>query len=108
MDVTVLQRMLAEDAAAGRTPLVVIADVGTPIAGHVDNVPRLQELCKAHDAWLHLRGHGLASLILPFQHNGHVYCFYIFLLFKQKYNSLFFIAFLFCIFLSTYRVSSEI
>lgn len=78
MDVAVLQRMLAEDAAAGRTPLVVIADVGTPIAGHVDNIPRLQELCKAHDAWLHLRGNGLASLILPFQHNGHVIIYFIF------------------------------
>lgn len=76
MDVAVLQRMLAEDAAAGRMPLVVIADVGTPIAGHVDNIPRLQELCKAHDAWLHLRGNGLASLILPFQHNGHVIIYY--------------------------------
>lgn len=76
MDVSILQRMLAEDAAAGRTPLLVIADVGTPIAGHTDNIARIQELCKAHDAWLHLRGHGLASLILPLhQHNGHVSLF---------------------------------
>lgn len=73
MDVSILQRMLAEDAASGRTPLLVIADVGTPIAGHTDNIARLQELCKAHNAWLHLRGHGLASLILPLnQHNSHV------------------------------------
>lgn len=37
---------------------------GTAIAGHVDNVLRLQELCKQHDIWLHLRGHSLAALAM--------------------------------------------
>jgi len=37
---------------------------GTTIAGHVDNVLRLQELCKQHDIWLHLRGHSLAALAM--------------------------------------------
>lgn len=73
MDISALQKMLAEDLTAGRTPLIVIADAGTPITGHVDNISRLHELCKAHDMWLHLRGHGLAALALPsHQHNGHV------------------------------------
>ncbi|KAB0793793.1 hypothetical protein PPYR_13413 [Photinus pyralis] len=65
MDVGALQKMLAEDVNAGRTPLIVIADAGTPIAGHVDNLLRLQDLCKLHDVWLHLRGHSLAALTLP-------------------------------------------
>lgn len=73
MDVAFLQKMLTEDIAAGRIPLIMIADAGTPVTGHVDNLPRLKELCKAHDIWLHLRGHSLAALALP-QHqvNGHV------------------------------------
>ncbi|KAK5641276.1 hypothetical protein RI129_009823 [Pyrocoelia pectoralis] len=71
MDVGALQKMLAEDINVGRIPLIVIADAGTPIAGHVDNLPRLQELCKLHDVWLYLRGHSLAALTLPLnQHNG--------------------------------------
>lgn len=73
MDVSLLQRMLSEDIAGGRVPLIVIADAGTPITGHCDNIVRIQELCKLHDVWLHLRGHSLAALALPqHQHNGHV------------------------------------
>lgn len=73
MDVTALQKMLAEDTSSSRIPLIVIADAGTPITGHIDNLARLQELCRAHDVWLHIRGHSLAALSLPLgQHNGHV------------------------------------
>lgn len=73
MDLGAFQKMLSDDAATGRTPLIVIADVGTPVTGHVDNITRLRELCKIHGAWLHLRGHGLAALALPnYQRNGHV------------------------------------
>ncbi|KAF2905078.1 hypothetical protein ILUMI_01106, partial [Ignelater luminosus] len=73
IDVASLQRMLTEDVNAGRTPLIVIADAGTPVTGHVDNLSRIQELCKTYDVWLHIRGHSLAALTLPVnQHNGHI------------------------------------
>lgn len=73
MDVSALQKMLADDVAAGRTPLIIIADAGTPVTGHVDNVTRIKELCKVHDTWLHVRGHSLAALTLPnHQRNGHI------------------------------------
>lgn len=73
MDVAALQRMLAEDVSCGRTPLLLIADAGTPITGHVDNISRMQELCNTYDIWLHLRGHSLAALALPLhQYNGQV------------------------------------
>ncbi|KAJ8927276.1 hypothetical protein NQ314_020279 [Rhamnusium bicolor] len=73
MDLSALQKMLADDVATGRTPLIVIADAGTPITGHVDNIPRIKELCKVHGAWLHIRGHSLAALALPnHQRNGHI------------------------------------
>ncbi|XP_063240985.1 pyridoxal-dependent decarboxylase domain-containing protein 1 isoform X2 [Bacillus rossius redtenbacheri] len=64
MDVAALERLMEEDAQGGRVPLVVLADAGTPVAGHTDSLPRLQELCRQHDAWLHLRGHSLAALAL--------------------------------------------
>lgn len=34
------------------------------IAGHVDNLARIQEVCEKHDVWMHLRGHNLAALVL--------------------------------------------
>ncbi|XP_017782097.1 PREDICTED: pyridoxal-dependent decarboxylase domain-containing protein 1 [Nicrophorus vespilloides] len=67
MDVAALQKMIAEDISAGRSPLLVVADAGTPITGHLDNMSRLQELCKENNIWLHLRGHSLAALALPLQ-----------------------------------------
>lgn len=73
MDLGALQKMLSDDSATGRTPLMVIADVGTPVTGHVDNISRIRELCKIHETWLHLRGHSLAALTLcNYQRNGHV------------------------------------
>ncbi|KAL1494379.1 hypothetical protein ABEB36_009987 [Hypothenemus hampei] len=65
MDVAALQKMLADDSVTGKTPLIVIADAGTPVTGHVDNIVRIRELCKAQNCWFHIRGHNLASLTLP-------------------------------------------
>ncbi|GFG32848.1 hypothetical protein Cfor_06346 [Coptotermes formosanus] len=64
IDVAALERLIEEDKAGNRIPVIVLADAGTTIAGHVDNVLRLQELCKQHDIWLHLRGHSLAALAM--------------------------------------------
>lgn len=73
MDVAALQKMLADDSVTGKVPLIVIADAGTPVTGHVDNIIRIKELCKAHDCWLHVRGHNLSALTLPnHSRNGHV------------------------------------
>ncbi|XP_047107062.1 pyridoxal-dependent decarboxylase domain-containing protein 1 [Schistocerca piceifrons] len=67
IDVAALERLMEEDAAGGRIPLIVLADAGTAVAGHADSVARIYELCRHHDAWLHLRGHGLAALALAAQ-----------------------------------------
>lgn len=62
MDISALEKIIASDIASSRTPLFVIADVGASVCGHVDNVQRLQEVCRANSVWLHCRGHTLASL----------------------------------------------
>lgn len=64
MDISALQKMIATDIAMNRTPLFVIGDVGASICGHVDNVQRLQEVCRANSIWLHCRGHSLAALAI--------------------------------------------
>lgn len=64
MDISALEKIIASDIASSRTPLFVIADVGASICGHVDNVRRLQEVCRTTLVWLHCRGHTLASLAI--------------------------------------------
>jgi threonine aldolase len=64
MDVAALERAIEDDKLVDKVPLLVLADAGTTIAGHVDNIARLQEVCRKHDVWLHLRGHSLAALAM--------------------------------------------
>lgn len=64
MDIASLERLLQEDLAAARTPLLLVAYAGSPITGQVDALPRLQEICKAHDLWLHVEGLSLSALSL--------------------------------------------
>ncbi|KAI5729112.1 hypothetical protein M8J77_025596 [Diaphorina citri] len=59
-----LETNVKEDAAAGKLPFFVLAEVGSSLNGHVDNVSLLQEICAKYNLWLHLRGHNLSSLAL--------------------------------------------
>ena len=45
---------IATDRAAGRTPMVVCANAGTPTRGAVDPLPALADICAAERVWLHV------------------------------------------------------
>lgn len=62
MDLSVLQKQIQNDVNAKRTPLIVIADVGSSMCGYVDNITKLCEICKTNNIWLHATGHALAAL----------------------------------------------
>lgn len=62
MDLSLLQKQIQTDLAANRTPLFVVADVGSSMCGYVDNLTRLQDICRTNNIWLHATGHGLAAL----------------------------------------------
>ena len=49
-----LAELLAADLAAGRTPALVVASVGTTGTGAVDPVGELAELAHRYGAWLHV------------------------------------------------------
>ena len=51
-----LRSAIAEDRAAGRPPLMVVATAGTTNTGTVDQLPELADLCAAQDLWFHVDG----------------------------------------------------
>ncbi|HEY3016540.1 MAG TPA: pyridoxal-dependent decarboxylase [Nocardioides sp.] len=54
MDVAALREALASDVAAGCTPLMVLAAVGTTSTGAIDPVTEIGPLTREYDAWLHV------------------------------------------------------
>ncbi|KAI1896042.1 hypothetical protein AGOR_G00090730 [Albula goreensis] len=66
MDVALLDRLIRDDIASGKLPLLLIANAGTQGAGHTDKLARLKELCDQHSMWLHVEGVNLATLALGY------------------------------------------
>ncbi|GLD61202.1 pyridoxal-dependent decarboxylase domain-containing protein 1 isoform X3 [Lates japonicus] len=64
MDVALLDKLIKEDVEAGKLPLLLIANAGTPGAGHTDKLGRLKDLCDQYNMWLHVEGVNLATLVL--------------------------------------------
>ncbi|XP_029293252.1 pyridoxal-dependent decarboxylase domain-containing protein 1 isoform X4 [Cottoperca gobio] len=64
MDVALLDKLIKEDIEAGKLPLLLIANAGTPGAGHTDKLARLKDLCDQYSMWLHVEGVNLATLAL--------------------------------------------
>jgi aromatic-L-amino-acid decarboxylase len=54
MDAGLLAEAITADVAAGVTPVMVVATVGTTSTTAIDPVPALGELCRRHGAWLHV------------------------------------------------------
>jgi aromatic-L-amino-acid decarboxylase len=54
MDADVLDRMLAEDRAAGAVPVLVCATVGTTSTAAIDPIRAVGEVCRRHGVWLHI------------------------------------------------------
>ncbi|XP_061567859.1 pyridoxal-dependent decarboxylase domain-containing protein 1 isoform X1 [Cololabis saira] len=64
MDVALLEKLIKEDTEAGKLPLLLIANAGTPGAGHTDKLSRLRDVCDQYNLWLHVEGVNLATLVL--------------------------------------------
>ncbi|XP_072549873.1 pyridoxal-dependent decarboxylase domain-containing protein 1 isoform X2 [Salminus brasiliensis] len=67
MDIALLDKLIRDDMETGKLPLLLIANAGTPGAGHTDKLSRLKELCVQYNVWLHVEGVNLATLVL-----GHI------------------------------------
>uniref|UniRef100_A0A0K0D1R1 Pyridoxal-dependent decarboxylase domain-containing protein 1 n=1 Tax=Angiostrongylus cantonensis TaxID=6313 RepID=A0A0K0D1R1_ANGCA len=58
------ERILNDDVAAGRRPLLVVAVVGSTILGQNDMVSKILENRKKHRFWIHIVGQAVAALTL--------------------------------------------
>lgn len=72
MDVSLLEAAIAEDRAAGRSLVAVVASAGTVSTGSIDPLQRLVDTCRKHGLWLHVDGaYGLgAALAAPEKFRG--------------------------------------
>ncbi len=55
-DLGSLAKLVEEDNAASKTPVLVIAYAGTPLTGHVDDIDAINDLCRENNMWLHIEG----------------------------------------------------
>jgi glutamate/tyrosine decarboxylase-like PLP-dependent enzyme len=62
-----LEQAIAQDRAAGKRPLAIVATAGTVNTGSVDPLPALADVAQRHGLWLHVDGAfgALAAMALP-------------------------------------------
>ncbi|NJD11578.1 MAG: amino acid decarboxylase [Gemmatimonadetes bacterium] len=66
MDVSTLERAIAEDRAAGVRPIAVVATLGTTSTTSIDPVLPIAEVCRREGLWLHVdAAYGGAGAVLP-------------------------------------------
>ncbi len=61
-----LERAIADDVAAGVTPVAVVATAGTTLTGAIDPLDLVADVCEARGIWMHVDGaYGLPAAALP-------------------------------------------
>lgn len=54
MSTTDLRARIGGARAAGQIPFCVVATAGTTVAGHIDPLPAIEQICREEDLWFHV------------------------------------------------------
>ena len=67
-----LEAAIAEDRKSGRTPLAIVASVGTVATGAIDPLPEIATIAESEELWFHVDGAfgALAALAVPEKFEG--------------------------------------
>ncbi|MCK5378427.1 MAG: cysteine synthase, partial [Acidobacteria bacterium] len=68
MDVACLERMIAEDRAAGFNPIMINATAGTTVLGAFDPLREIAEVASSENVWMHVDGALGGSVLLSEKH----------------------------------------
>jgi glutamate/tyrosine decarboxylase-like PLP-dependent enzyme len=68
MDNRHLEKVINEDAQAGKQPFIVVGTAGDVSTGAVDNMQGIADICKKYNCWFHVDGaYGIPAAIIPEQ-----------------------------------------
>jgi glutamate/tyrosine decarboxylase-like PLP-dependent enzyme len=66
LDLTSLEKMIAEDRQAGHLPFCIVGTAGTVNTGAIDPLDRLAEICRREKMWFHVDGaFGALAALVP-------------------------------------------
>ncbi len=71
MDAGGLKRMIADDRAAGHTPIMINATAGTTVLGAFDPLDQIAQVAEAEGVWMHVDG-ALGGSVLLSKKNRHL------------------------------------
>lgn len=71
LDPRALERAMADDVAAGRTPACVVATIGSTSSTAIDPVATVADICQRYGAWLHVDAAyaGAAAIVPELRHH---------------------------------------
>ena len=70
LDVQQLEAAIREDLASGKKPFCIVATAGTTSSGAIDEIPRIHELCRRYNTWLHVDGAYGAAVLFSNRHRN--------------------------------------